>query len=193
MFNPPSRVILASASPRRKDLLSTLIRRFDVVPANVDETPVREDPQATALRLAVAKALVISRANPDALVIAGDTVVAIEDEAEWTQLGKPGSDEEAKSMLARLSGREHWVFTGVALQRGEQHDEFVVGTRVIFRELGAAEIEAYVASGEPMDKAGGYAIQAGAAPFVGRWEGSLSNVIGLPIEELEVRLRRFLS
>ena len=177
------RLVLASASPRRRELLATLGLVFEVRPSDLDETPrPGEAPEALAIRLALAKARAVARAGE--LVLGADTVVALGDEP----LGKPADAAEARTMLARLSGRRHRVWTGVALveQDVRRRREAVraARTEVEFRPLTAAEIDAYVATGEPLDRAGAYAIQGGAAAFAARVEGSLSNVVGLPLELL---------
>ena len=192
MLQLPYRVVLASASPRRKALLSKLIPDFEVVPAEVEETlSPGVAPTDGAIMLAYQKAVQVAQAHPDALVIGGDTVVAIRDGAGWTQLGKPTDEGDARVMLRVLAGRTHSVFTGVALVAREIREKFVVETMVSFRDISDEEIDAYIATGEPMDKAGAYGIQGGAAAFVFDLEGSLSNVIGLPMQELERRLKRF--
>ena len=179
-------VILASASPRRLALLATLIEDFEVVVSDCDEEALTQaDPVETAEILARAKAQSIALKRPESLVIGADTVVALERE----QLAKPGSKGEAAAMLRKLSGREHKVITGVCLMGPGLESTFSVQTTVRFRDLTEDEIETYVATGEPMDKAGAYAIQGGAAGFVERYNGSLSNVVGLPVEALESALR----
>ncbi|MBI3449793.1 MAG: septum formation protein Maf [Acidobacteria bacterium] len=180
-------MILASRSPRRKDLLRVIVSRFAVRPAHVDETPLpHETPESLATRLAKDKALAIARAlNPGlarsrAVVIGSDTIVALGD----LVLGKPGDDSEARRMLRLLSGRTHRVVTGVAVWSGAER-KVRAGrrvTRVVFRKLSAAEIRDYVATGEPADAAGAYQIQGGAARFVLRVDGSYSNVVGLPLD-----------
>ncbi len=177
------RLVLASASPRRRELLATLGLVFEVRPSDLDETPrPGEAPEALAIRLALAKARAVARAGE--LVLGADTVVALGDEP----LGKPADAAEARAMLTRLSGRSHQVWTGVALvETGPGRQRTAAGaarTEVDFRPLDAAEIDAYVASGEPLDRAGAYAIQGGAAGFAERLEGSWSNVVGLPLETL---------
>lgn len=185
-------VILASASPRRQELLRQLVSTFEVDSADVDETPLPlETPWQTAERLAKAKAGVVFRRHPTSLVIAGDTVVAIPDGAGHVQLAKPLDVDHARRMLGELSGKEHLVITGVCLLSGSEEEVFSVTTKVRFRSLTREEIEAYVATGEPMDKAGAYAIQGGAGGFVQSYEGSLTNVIGFPVEEIAEALRRF--
>jgi nucleoside triphosphate pyrophosphatase len=178
----PLRLVLASASPRRRDLLSRLGLEFEVRPVNADETPrPGEAPEALALRLARAKA--VAAARPGEIVIGADTVVA----ADGELLGKPADAAEAEAMLRRLSGRCHDVWTGVAVVRcdaaGRVAREAVRAcrTEVTFRRLGAEEIAAYAATEEPLDKAGAYAIQGGAAAFVDRVDGDHDNVVGLPL------------
>lgn len=179
-------VVLASGSPRRKDLLARLVPVFEVVTSDVDEEALTvSDPIATAERLAEAKARAVAALRPEALVIGADTVVFLGE----TQFAKPQDAADARRMLRALSGRTHVVATGVCLIGPQGSETFHDETLVVFRDLSDAEIEAYVATGEPMDKAGAYAIQGGAAAFVVRREGSESNVIGLPLE----RLRDFLE
>ena len=183
-------VILASASPRRKELLAQLLDDFSIVPADVDEDALTvSDPWETATNLALAKARAVRGIHPEALVIGGDTVVALAENRGHVQLTKPIDKDDAERILRRLSGKTHVVITGVALVQPGLEKTFSETTRVKFRNLSDAEISAYVATGEPMDKAGAYAIQAGAEPFVLRVEGSLSNVIGLPLEELRRQLQ----
>jgi septum formation protein len=185
----PFPVILASASPRRRELLSQVVAEFGVALSDVDEELLTtEDPWETAEGLGMAKARAVAAQHPDALVIGGDTVVAIEEEGGYTQLAKPADEADARRMLARLAGREHLVITGVGLVWPGGEGSFHETTRVRFRELDPDEIAQYVATGEPMDKAGGYAIQGGAAQFVSGIDGSLSNVIGLPLEALRAAL-----
>lgn len=178
-------VVLASGSPRRRELLKRLISDFEVVVADVDEEALTvTDPFETAERLAEAKAQAVAPLRPGALVIGADTVVALDGE----QFAKPRDAADARRMLRTLSGRTHVVATGVCLLQPKATMVFHDRTLVAFRELSEAEIADYVATGEPMDKAGAYAIQGGAAGFVARREGSESNVIGLPLEALEAAL-----
>lgn len=182
-----ARLILASASPRRKELLSRLGIPFAVVPSDVPEVPLAgEAPASFVRRVASDKARAIAAAYPGLWVLGADTVVVIDAEI----LGKPVDAAEARAMLTRLSGRRHQVLTGVALVAadGRLCAETAVETAVAFRPLLADEIERYIASGEPFDKAGAYAIQGGAGAFVEGVEGSYSNVVGLPIEEVQVIL-----
>ena len=178
MYHSGMRLILASASPRRVDLLREAGYAFDVVPADVDESEAAgEPPRAYVLRVAAVKARAIAARNLDDLVLAADTTVVVDGE----MLGKPKDDDDAKAMLGRLSGRTHEVLTGVVITRAGRESSEVVSTRVRFRRLTAAEIDAYVASGEPHDKAGAYGVQGPAARFVESVEGSYSNVVGLPV------------
>lgn len=180
-------LILASASPRRQELLASAGLRFTVEPPAVDESiPEGEPPDQAVERLALAKAEAVFRRHPDRLVLAADTVVVLGDAI----LGKPRSPEEAEAMLQRLSGRTHEVITGVALRGPDRREHFHVRTEVEFRALGAEEIRTYVRGGEPMDKAGAYAIQGGASGFVRAVRGSYTNVVGLPLAECIERLRR---
>lgn len=182
-------VVLASASPRRQTLLSEVISDFEVHVADVDETPQSgELPWELAERLATTKAVAVAALRPHSLVIGGDTVVAYEERDGWRLLAKPADGTEAADMLQCLSGRSHFVITGVCLIWPGGRATSSERTTVTFRELDQEEIQAYVATGEPLDKAGAYAIQGGAASFVLRTEGSVSNVVGLPIERLRQML-----
>jgi septum formation protein len=170
------RFVLASQSPRRRWLLASVGLEFDVRPADVDETPhPGEAPDAYAARVALDKA----RAVEAEVVLAADTVVAL----DGTILTKAWSEPEAIAMLRRLSGRTHYVHTAVALVAAGIEHETIVTTEVRFRTLGDAEIRRYVASGEPMDKAGAYGIQGDGGALVAEVRGSYTNVVGLPLEE----------
>jgi septum formation protein len=178
------RLILASASPRRKDLLGRLGICFEVVPSRVDEVLENgEKPEEHVRRLARAKAEEVAKQYPDRWVLGADTIVVIDD----TILGKPGDETEARSMLARLHARFHRVLTGYALlnaSRPELETVRCVASSVYIRELSAEEIAGYVKSGEPMDKAGSYAIQGLGSGIVERVTGSYTNVVGLPLCEV---------
>lgn len=175
----PTSLVLASASPRRKDLLSQLGLRFTVAAADLDETPLSGEPADTyVLRLAQEKARAVAARFPGAWVLAADTTVALGSEL----LGKPKDPAEAREMLSRLSGRTHNVYTGVALA-GRAETSRVVRTGVTFRTLSAGEIAWYVGTGEPLDKAGAYAVQGRGGFLVAALEGSPTNVIGLPLGE----------
>ena len=172
-------LILASGSPRRAELLRQAGIPFDVLPADVDETPhPGEAPEAYVQRLAIAKASRVAAAHAGRAVLGADTTVVIDGEV----LGKPGDSAEAVRMLTRLSGRSHLVLTGVCLVAPDGERQSAVATTTVeFRPLSASEIDDYVRSGEPMDKAGAYAIQGGAAGFVSRFDGAFDNVVGLPL------------
>lgn len=182
------RVILASASPRRAELLARVVHPFEIVPAAIDESRLPgEAPLAHVRRLAAEKAVRVSREAPAAWVLGADTVVVRDD----VILGKPADERDAARMLASLSGRRHDVMTAIAWARGgEVAADSVSRSEVSFRELGDGEIGAYVAGGEPSDKAGAYAIQGGAASFVRGVRGSVTGVIGLPLEELRLLVER---
>lgn len=185
-MNLPYPVVLASASPRRQDLLRELVPDFEVISADVDESALTgESPSELALRLASEKAEAVLAVRPRSLIIAGDTVVALPTEI----LGKPVDADDALRMLRALSGQTHEVLTGIAVYWPGHRESFVEATRVTFGDLSDEQIADYVATGEPMDKAGAYAIQCGAAEFVTTMEGSLTNVIGLPMERLAEVLR----
>jgi septum formation protein len=173
-------LILASASPRRRELLAQVGVTPDRVAATeVDETPRKGDaPRACALRLALAKAEAVA-AGPDEIVLAADTVVA----CGARMLGQPAGPEEAARFLALLSGRRHRVTTGVVVRRGDRRWSRAVETVVRFRRLHPDEIATYVAGGEWRGKAGGYAIQGAAAAFAPWISGSYSGVVGLPVAE----------
>lgn len=172
------RLILASASPRRAELLRAAGIPFTVRVADIDETPLpHEDPAAYVVRLAREKARAVPRAADEA-VLAADTTVVVAGEI----FGKPTGPEDAARMLRTLSGRAHEVLTGVCLLRGESEAADLARTAVWCAPLTESEIADYVASGEPMDKAGGYAIQGLASKFILRIEGSYANVMGLPVD-----------
>lgn len=179
MDNP--RVILASQSPRRRELLELIGITHDVVPAHIDETPFeRELATVHSERLARGKAALIADRHPGALVIGADTVVVVNDMI----LGKPGDDADARDMLRRLSGRTHQVYSAVAIARDGMVDSEVEGVSVTFRHLNAADIDAYVATGEPADKAGAYGIQGFGSTLIDRIEGDFFAVMGLPLRRL---------
>ena len=170
-------VVLASASARRHELLTQIGVRFAVRIPDIDESPeAGEDPVEYVRRLATAKAEAVN-ATPDELVIAADTTVDVAS----VILGKPVDDSDASAMLRRLSGRTHHVHTGVAVRLGDQEFVDVCTTAVTFVELDDATIDWYVSTGEPTGKAGAYAIQGAGAALVSHVDGSVSNVIGLPL------------
>lgn len=179
-------LILASASPRRQELLKLFGVPFVVRVADIDETMnPGKAPYDEVGRVSRLKALAISR-EPDDVVIAADTIVVCEREV----LGKPHSEEEAVRMLQLLSGRDHQVMTGCTILHGDTAETFTEVTDLHFRPLRQREIARYVDSGEPMDKAGAYGIQGGAALFCERMVGDYYNVMGLPVCRLGETLRK---
>ncbi|MGH7543957.1 MAG: Maf family protein [Gemmatimonadota bacterium] len=176
-------IVLASGSPRRRDVLARLGLRFQVDPPRREEGAwsEAEEPNAYAARIAGAKAAEVAERRPDGLVIAADTIVVLDGDV----LGKPGDAAEARAMLARLSGREHAVHTAVAVVApGGARATGTEVTRVRFLALQMEEIDAYVATGEPLDKAGAYGIQEYGATFVEGVSGCYFNVMGLPVVRL---------
>ncbi|MGH7390257.1 MAG: Maf family protein [Candidatus Rokuibacteriota bacterium] len=173
-------LILASASPRRRELLERLTPEFRVVPADVDETLAGDPTPEAVAALALRKARTVAVRLGQGVVLGADTVVVIDGDA----LGKPADAAEARSMLRRLRGRRHEVITGVAVvdAAGGRSAADAVVTEVVMRGYDDATIDAYVASGEPLDKAGAYAIQAAGEALVAGWVGSYSNVVGLPLD-----------
>ena len=181
------RLVLASASPRRADLLRAAGFEFAVKPALVDESRLPgEAPDAYVRRLAATKAAAVASTGTPGIVVGADTIVVLDGDI----LGKPADDAEAAAMLARLSGRTHEVLTGLAVQRGTAALADVDRARVTFAAIDADEVAWYVASGEPRDKAGGYGIQGLASRFVERIEGSHATVVGLPVHTLRRLLRQ---
>jgi septum formation protein len=177
-MKPTPRIILASQSPRRADLLSRLGIEFEIRPADIDESYIdSEMPADHAERLAREKALTVSVNEPDALVIGSDTIVIVDSDV----LGKPRDAADAVRMLMRLSGREHEVFTAVSVVRGARTESALERVRVRFRALSRQECEQYVATGEPMDKAGAYGIQAYGSALVESIDGDYFAVMGLPV------------
>ena len=181
MASPP--LVLASASPRRKQLLEQAGLRVEVLPFDVDESYTGEPAEEFARRLSARKAAEVFCLRPEAAVIAADTVVVLRDRASGKDrvLGKPAGPQEARSILAALSGREHRVITGVTVRWGEKERTGSRETRVRFRTLGADAIDRYVATGEPMDKAGAYGVQDRGIHLVESLEGCYTNVVGLPL------------
>ncbi len=186
MTRPP-RVILASASPRRRELLALVGIAHDVRPAAIDESlRPGETPMGHAERLARAKAHAVAEREPDAVVIAADTIVVVDGDI----LGKPRGVEEAAEMLRRLSARTHTVYTATAVARGARTESAVETVTVTFRALTGEEIDQYVATGEPLDKAGAYGIQGYGATIVERVEGDYFSVMGLGLRRLVELLAR---
>jgi septum formation protein len=180
------RVVLASASPRRRQLLNLIGIAHEVRPSNIDETlRPREAPRRHAERLAREKATTIAARDPDLITIGADTVVVINRKV----LGKPRDEAEAIHMLTQLSGRVHTVITAVAVARGRKLRSAIEEVTVKFRRLREDEIKAYVATGEPMDKAGAYGIQGYGATIVEWIDGDYFAVMGLPLVRLTSLLR----
>jgi len=182
-------LILASASPRRYELLRQVGLNFDVIPSKIEEDYIKgESPRKHVLRLAGAKAVDVGNQHSDRWVIAADTIVYI----DHSILGKPKGREEAKKMLHLLSGKEHRVLTGFSvlhLERGKR-DQEAVGTAVKVKRLTQSEIDWYIQTGEPYDKAGAYAIQGVGSFMIESIKGSYTNVVGLPICEVIQMLNR---
>lgn len=180
-------LILASASPRRRELLASAGITFTVQPADTDETWLPgELPRAYVLRVAREKARSVAALRPGARVLAADTTVAMDDRV----LGKPVDAAHAAAMLGDLAGREHAVHTAIVLVAGTRVTHRVVSTRVRFRPLTIREIQDYIATGEPFDKAGGYGIQGRGGALVDVVHGSYTNVVGLPLAETLALLGR---
>jgi len=185
-----NKIILASNSPRRLDLLRQIGIEPVVIPSHVPEVIKEgESPEDAALRLAVAKAEEVSRLVHDGLIIGADTVVVI----DGRQLGKPKDIDDARNMLCLLSGRSHTVITGMAVidAKTSEQKTTLVKTTVKFKPISAEEIDSYIATGDPMDKAGAYGIQGRAAAFIDGIDGCYSNVVGLPLSELAEILKSF--
>ena len=179
-------LILASASPRRQELLKIFGLPFTVRVADIDETMDTSLPPYDEVgRVSRAKALAIPRSADD-VIIAADTIVV----CQGKTLGKPRDEEDAKAMLRLLSGRDHQVMTGCTVLWGDKCETFTEVTDIHFRDLSETEIARYVASGEPMDKAGSYGIQGGAALFCTHMVGDYYNVMGLPLCRLGMVLRQ---
>ena len=179
------RLILASQSPRRKELLGLFHIPFTIQVADIDETmDPAKDPAQEVARVSKAKAMAVARSADD-VVIAADTIVVLDGRV----LGKPKDEADAKAMLTDLSGRDHQVMTGVTVVKGDQYLTHTEITDIHFRALSQKEICSYVATGEPMDKAGAYGIQGGAALFAEKMQGDYYNVMGLPVCRLFLMLR----
>jgi septum formation protein len=184
---PAGKIILASRSPRRAELLAAAGFEFEVLAADVDETPFDvEDPAEYVERLAIEKAKTVFMLRPGTRVLGADTTVTIDGEI----LGKPGDAADATRMLRLLSGRSHLVHTGVALISARGIQSGVDTTRVWFDAMTDEDISWYVATGEPVDRAGAYAIQGFASRFIPRIEGSYSNVVGLPVAMVSSILKK---
>ena len=185
----PRRLILASASTGRGELLRRTGIAFEVIPSDCDEATEATDPEEHVRELALRKAQSVASHEENAVVIGADTVVELDGEI----LGKPLGADGAREMLARLSGRTHRLLTGLAVVDSADGSVFsgIEQTLVHMRPLNAAEIEAYVASGEPLDKSGSYELQGLGATIIDRIEGDFSNVVGLPMAHLARALLQF--
>jgi len=182
------RFVLASASPRRRELLTAIGLAFDVVPSHVPEVRAEhESAQEYVARLSRDKAAEIAKSHPSRWIIAADTTVLLGDEL----LEKPADADDAKRMLRAIAGNTHYVYTGVTVQNVDAgyRDTQVEESRVRMTPMGEREIDWYVASGEPLDKAGAYGVQGRAAMFIDAIEGSYTNVVGLPLALLYRMLR----
>jgi septum formation protein len=183
------RIILASGSPRRIELLGQFNIEFEVVPSKINEvTRIHETPEQIVMGLALEKANVVAAEHPDAVVIASDTIVF-----KNTVLGKPGSRFEAKKMLQALNGNVHEVYTGIALVQGSNNMRVVdfEKTTVTFNDLTEEQIENYLNTDEPLDKAGAYGIQGIGALLVKKIDGDYFNVMGLPLSKLSQLLSKY--
>jgi septum formation protein len=186
------KLILASASPRREQLLKQIGLEFEVMPSDFDESRLcMNNPTESVQQAALEKARAVARKLVEGIVIGADTIVVYAGEV----MGKPKDQSDAIQILKRLSGKKHEVITGVALVNARNNREYVWSekTSVWFRQLSDIEIKKYVESGQPMDKAGAYGIQGRAAAFVKRIEGCYFNVVGLPLASLVENLKRFIS
>ncbi len=183
-------LILASQSPRRKELLALIKKEFDIIPSSIEETiPEGLDNEDIPVYLSAQKALDIAKSHPDSLVIGCDTVVVL----GGIIMGKPKDRDEAVAMLKRLSGRTHTVISGVCICYKGRTMTFNEQTAVTFYDLSDADIDSYIATGSPFDKAGGYGIQDGGALFVKKIDGDYYNVVGLPVGKLNQSIKALLE
>lgn len=182
------KIILASASPRRRELLATAGLDFEIIVADVDESvPEGTPPEKAAEMTAAKKALAVAESHPDDIVLGADTIVV----ADGKVLGKPHTKENAVKMLTMLSGREHLVITGVCVTCEGQTEIYHKTSKVRFYELTPDEIEKYADSGEPLDKAGAYGIQGLGCTLVESIEGDYFNIVGLPVASVVRLIRKF--
>lgn len=184
-------IILASASPRRKELLAQIGLPFTVRVSGVEEVITKTTPEEIVMELSAQKAAdVKANAGKDSVVIGADTIVAYSDENGTRILGKPKNEEDAFSMLQLLQGKAHQVYTGVTICAGEETRTFYEKTQVQVFPMSEEEIRAYIHTGEPMDKAGAYGIQGRFAAFVKGIEGDYNNVVGLPVGRVYQELKK---
>ena len=174
-------IILASGSPRRHELLKKLCTNFKIEVSDAREVQQADSPRILAMENAKLKAQAVAEKNPDAIVIGADTIVVLNGEI----FGKPEGVKGAEQMLARLAGRKHEVITGLAICAGGKIFSDYEVTEVYFGEMTTEEIKSYVATGEPLDKSGSYALQGGATKFIEKIHGDWSNVVGLPVYRLK--------
>jgi septum formation protein len=187
MTNNDSKIVLASQSPRRVELLKEISTQFEVVPSSIEEVlDPGLRPEANAQNLARAKAESIAPNFPDCWVIGADTLVTLDHQI----FGKPEDEEDAKQILKKISGREHLVVTGICVVGPKKTLTKAVISQVKIKPLTDQEIEDYIATGEPMDKAGAYAIQGKGSFMVRSFSGSRNNIIGLPLDELKILLKK---
>lgn len=181
-------LILASGSPRRKELLALVTPDFTVNVSDVDESAITAPtPAGLAKALARAKCLAVAETEPEALVLGSDTVVEFEGEV----FGKPKNRQDAQRMLQALSGKRHYVHTGVCMAQGDHIENFVVSSAVDFFPIEEADLQGYIDTKEPYDKAGGYAIQGHAAVWCKGIEGCYYNIMGLPVSQVAQALKKF--
>ncbi|MEE1137815.1 MAG: Maf family protein [Acutalibacteraceae bacterium] len=184
-----NKIILASASPRRKEMLETAGAEFEIIVADVDETvPEGTKPEDAAIMTAEKKALAVAESHKDSVVIGADTIVVAGEKI----LGKPTDKADARRMLSMLSGVEHKVITGVCLACGDKKITFAQVSKVKFYDLTDDEINAYVETGEPMDKAGAYGIQGKGCVLVEKIEGDYFNIVGLPVARVMKELNKLM-
>ena len=183
-------IILASASPRRQELIKEITDNVLIIPADVDET-IEEGicPKDSAEYLSKIKAMAVAKEHPECVVIGCDTIVLLGDKI----LGKPKDKDDAREMIASLSGTIHYVITGCTIVLDDKIKSFSETTEVEFLQVSQEEIEEYINSDEPYDKAGGYAVQGEAGGFVKRIKGDYNNVVGLPVDRLRDELNSFLG
>jgi septum formation protein len=179
-------IILASQSPRRAELLKTIVKNFRVVPSKIDESCDTDiSPEENAILLGSKKAISVAKLHPDNLIIGADTLVVLKNKI----IGKPNDAEDARQLLIKLSGQEHKVITGVAVVHLKIFAAASI-SHVRFKTLTTNEINSYVESGEPMDKAGAYAIQGKGSSLVKSYDGSFSNIVGLPTDLVKDLLQK---
>lgn len=184
------RVVLASQSPRRRELMETLGFDFLVDAADIDEeTAEYQNPKSYVRETALRKARAVTPKHPGCVIVAADTIVVIDDRV----LGKPHDEAEAETMLSLLSGRSHDVYTGIAIIYENKCRTFVEKTRVFVAPLASEEIKDYVSTGEPLDKAGAYGIQGAFGKFIRRIEGDYFNVVGLPVCRLYHEMKKIMA